>query len=132
MAEFLQEAFVLCNKVQAVHRDQDVLDKTICRGDIARLHDCFRRIVLSLHEYLSHAEQDDLDTFSALALACRKVAQDLSVHLERLQSLNIHVGQGYVDTKSLRAAWPSRDLDALGARLEDLSKHYRDLTVLRG
>ena len=132
-AAFLADAGALWQFAYQVHTDADSLSAiTDGKGAIASL---VHRVECSIGGLLEHAPTKVL--LSSLAederfvACCRKVGKDVLIRLEWLQdvtasgSSSVAVGSKFRD--DFLAAWSLIDVEALGARLNELIAGHEDL-----
>jgi len=89
-------------------------------------HDVSQRVVAAMSSldavpFLS-------DRQSAFIRACRKVGQDLVVHLDRFESLGSDQTEAAIKTPASSILWPQADVDALGQRLRDMIQEWTELS----
>lgn len=58
--------------------------------------------------------------------ACCRVGRDLLFHLERVCSLQADLDNAAVEATVVRNAWPQKDVEALGSRLNELVSQWKE------
>jgi hypothetical protein len=127
--DFLQSAVALYRDVLAVYHDGDAssaegplgLSDDLLSAHHARLRDSVQALARVQPVVVAPDLPHPLTTVPG---ACYKVAQDLVLHLDRAIS-PAHAPQSQ-PASSYRDIWPTRDVAALGARLQHLSQQFHD------
>ncbi|KAL7918553.1 hypothetical protein ACQKWADRAFT_303800 [Trichoderma austrokoningii] len=119
--EILQAAVALYRDVLALYHDGDAsseggsgLPDELLSNHHARL----RESVQALTSIQPVVAASDVPHTLTIMPACRKVGQDLVLHLDRAISSD--------HESSFRDIWPARDVAALGARLQHLHQQFHD------
>ncbi|KAJ9137534.1 AAA ATPase and NACHT domain protein [Pleurostoma richardsiae] len=124
--EFLQVASRLYDSLFAIHDGADGRPRGIDAGALSDISTSLSTFVEGV-DADTRAEADyPLNTRTpSLAVACRKVGQDLLIHIERVVAIEAsHSPLVDTDGSLLRTSWPLADVEALGQRLQELTRRW--------